>query len=94
MNTQQSIAVMESTNNELFFTVREVAKRLRCSQALIYGLISKGKLGGFRIGSGRGGIRISEAYIQAFLNSARLKSDVEVPASKPPRQLLKHLKLT
>ena len=83
-----------SANEQMLFTVAEVAEQLRCSQALVYALVSKGRLAGFRIGVGRGGIRISDADIQAYLASVRVNANEEVSVTKPPRRQLKHLKLS
>ena len=52
--------------------VSEVAEMLRCAESTVYALIDQGKLAGFRIGPHRGGIRISEDDVQAYLDGARV----------------------
>lgn len=72
-------------------TVREAAKRLEVSPALVYSLIAAGKLRYCRIGNGRGVLRISEAQLADYLTGAE---PVQSPAAAPVRrQKLKHLKL-
>ena len=48
-------------------TVADVAKRLRCSPSLVYGLCASGKLPHHRLGLGRGTIRVTEDQLEAFL---------------------------
>ena len=72
--------------------VKQVAERMGISAALVYVLVSKGKLTCFRIGLGRGSIRFSEEDVEAFeayLNSSRIESQL----IKPERPKLKHLRL-
>jgi excisionase family DNA binding protein len=69
-------------------TVKMVAKRLNCSTATIYELISSKRLRHYRIGTGRGGIRVSEDHIAEFL------SEAEVGLIAPPSKAkLKRLAL-
>lgn len=71
------------------FKVKSVAERLQCSPATVYALIASGKLRHYRIGTGRGAIRVSEDQIAEFLSGAEAKS-----TAAPPRPVkLKHLQL-
>jgi len=56
------------------FTIAEVAKRLRISLACVYALVETGRIPCYRIGVGRGTIRISEEQLQAFLDSVEQDS--------------------
>ncbi|MCC7423964.1 MAG: helix-turn-helix domain-containing protein [Planctomycetaceae bacterium] len=55
----------------MYLTVREVAKRLQVSASCVYQLIDMGKLPHFRIGVGRGVIRILEEDLNAYLSASR-----------------------
>ena len=72
-------------------TVHEVAKRLRISLACAYALIESREMAHYRIGVGRGTIRVSEEQIQAFLGKNEKKRPEKVPAASPVK--LKHLSL-
>lgn len=69
--------------------IADVAKRLDCSVANAYALIESGRLAHFRVGAHRGGIRVSEDQLQAFLDSASEGPDV----SRPARSRLKHVRV-
>jgi excisionase family DNA binding protein len=78
------------------FTVREVAKALRVSQAVIYGYVEAGLLVCHRLGArGRGAIRITEAQVEALLELRKTqKGPKPVKPSAPRRKLkLQHLSL-
>jgi excisionase family DNA binding protein len=47
--------------------VGDVAKQLNCSASLVYEHIASGRLRSYRIGKGRGGLRVSEEQLAAFL---------------------------
>lgn len=47
--------------------ISDVAKRLCISQACAYALVESKELGHYRIGLGRGTIRVSEEQLQDFL---------------------------
>jgi excisionase family DNA binding protein len=73
------------------FKVKVVAERLQCSQATIYALIASGRLRCYRIGTGRGALRVSEEQMAEFLSGA--ESRHAEPAPQPTRRLpkLRHL---
>jgi excisionase family DNA binding protein len=71
--------------------VRQAAVRLEVSVSTVYGLIAVGNLRCYRIGTGRGAIRIDESQIEAFLSGAESRSRQEPPREAPPR--LKHLRI-
>lgn len=71
-------------------TVKEAAVRLEVSSATIYAMIGSGKLRCYRIGNGRGVIRIGDEHLAEFLKAAE-----PAPAPPPaPRVRLKHLRLS
>ena len=53
-------------------TVAEVAKRLKVSPSAVYALCAQERLAHHRVGLGRGTIRVSEADLQAFIESCRV----------------------
>jgi excisionase family DNA binding protein len=59
--------------------------------ALVYSLISSGKLGHYRIGNGRGRLRIPEDAIEEYLARCTFGVREEKPAARMPR--LKHINL-
>ena len=68
--------------------VKEVAKQLKCSPALVYNLCAQGMLAHHRLGVGRGTIRISQADLDNFLSESHVTTaNLMVPAA------LKHLRL-
>jgi excisionase family DNA binding protein len=70
-------------------TVKEAAIRLEVSPGTVYALVSSGKLRCYRIGNGRGAIRIGEEHLSEFLKAAE-----PIPAPPPaPKVRLKHLRL-
>lgn len=72
------------------FRVSEVATLLRVSRTCVYQLVDSGKLGCFRIGIGRGAIRISQDDLTSFVEASRER--VKATASVPSHSAeLKHL---
>jgi excisionase family DNA binding protein len=69
--------------------VRDVALRLEVSPSLVYTLISTGKLKCYRVGMGRGCIRISEEQLAEYFRAAESRPPA-VPAARLVR--LKHLR--
>ncbi len=73
--------------------VRGAAARLEVSPATVYSLVASGRLGHYRVGLGRGAIRISEEHIAAYLLAAeRGVAPLQAP-SLARRINLKHLRL-
>jgi len=64
-NSQEPVAPggCERDHTTGYFTVDEVAERYRVSKRLVYEALSRGGMGGFKIG---GSWRVSEAALQAF----------------------------
>jgi excisionase family DNA binding protein len=54
-------------------TVQQVAAELQVSRATIYELCAQQKLPHFRVGIGRGAIRIQEADLAAFLQASKVE---------------------
>ncbi|WP_146599765.1 helix-turn-helix domain-containing protein [Novipirellula aureliae] len=75
-------------------TVNEVADRLNVAPSTVYGLLSQGRLKCYRIGLGRGTIRVSEDELARFL-AATVSDPSEHETEQPqePRQSLKHIKM-
>jgi excisionase family DNA binding protein len=72
-------------------TVRQAAARLEVSAATIYGLVASGKLMHYRIGNGRGVLRIPNDAIEEYLARCTFGVKEDRPAAPLPR--LKHLRL-
>jgi excisionase family DNA binding protein len=73
-------------------TVKEAAAILHVSPATVYQLCSERKLVHFRVGSGRGTIRVRQEDLDAFVAGVTVQP--EVPAApKPTPVKLKHLKV-
>jgi len=82
---------MQSNANSLL-TVREVAQWLRVSTATAYSLVKRGALPAMRVGIHGGAIRIRAEDVWDYLaNATQTTPWTEKP--KPPRVLLKHLRL-
>ena len=70
-------------------TVKQVKDRLNLSRSSVYALIDSGELKSYRLGAGRGAIRVSEKQLEDFLRSRESGG-----ASVPPVPLkLKNLSL-
>ncbi len=54
-------------------SVKEVAERLNVSLGTVYALVSKGTIKAFRIGIGRGTLRIPEESLDAYLKGAEVE---------------------
>ena len=65
-------------------TVRQVAERLGVSQALVYALVSAGKIVHERHGLGRGTIRVSEEALEAYRRSRSVGMQAEEAKGLPP----------
>ncbi len=72
-------------------TVKEVSTMLRVSPSLVYGLVDSGKLSCFRIGKGRGAIRISQSDLENFLINSQQSPPAPQDQLRHPK--LRHLKL-
>lgn len=72
-------------------TVRDVAERLRLSPSKVYELVAGRVLEHHKIG---GAIRVSEAQLDALLETTKREREEPIPAKRrPPRPRLRHLKL-
>lgn len=72
------------------FSVIQVAERLGVSVACVYALVESMELAHYRIGMGRGTIRVSDEQLQAYLGRHEQKRPVKAAAA-PVK--LKHLSL-
>ncbi len=81
---------MNSNSKELL-TVKEVASWLRLSLAEVYRLIRSGAVSHYRVGPGKGAIRLREADVATFLE-ARREGPRKPPEPIPKPRLLKHVK--
>lgn len=72
--------------------VKEAAARLEVCASTVYQLIESGVLGHYRIGTGRGVVRITEDHIAEYL--ARSEQVAKpLPAPAPKREIrLRHLR--
>lgn len=72
-------------------TVDQAAEYLLVARSTVYGLLSTGRLPYYSIGPNGGAKRISEADLQAYLESCRQGAE---PHKQPrPRHRLKHISL-
>lgn len=81
----------QPVGEETLLTVREVSRVLRVSINCVYNLVSQGKLPSYRIGAGRGAIRVKREDINAYLATCRREKGEE--AARLPHPRLKHLSL-
>jgi excisionase family DNA binding protein len=72
------------------YTVKNVAERLRVSQGTVYAAIADGRLRSYRLGRGRGAIRILEEGVRKFLEQAAVEPP---PPAIKPQSGFRHLKL-
>jgi excisionase family DNA binding protein len=73
--------------------VAEIAERLRCSQSLVYAAVASGRLRAYRIGRGKGGIRISEEQLSAFLQATESGGQSPPPLVVKRPATFKHLRV-
>jgi excisionase family DNA binding protein len=71
--------------------VKAIAERLEICESIVYGWIADGELPHLRLGAKghRGGIRVEEADLQAFLNSRKVGAGVAAPKPPPTRRPVK-----
>jgi excisionase family DNA binding protein len=67
--------------------VKQAAERLGVSRSLVYALVASGRLRHYRVGVGRGTIRIEEDALQ------EVKKVAAAGADEPPAAGLRHLTL-
>ena len=79
----------QKSEEQDLLTVREVARLLRVSQNCVYELVAKGGIAAYRLGAGRGTIRIKRDHVQAYLEACRVEQTE--PRAHLPRPQLKHL---
>ena len=77
--------------DDVLLTVREVAQVLRVSANCVYELVGNGKLVCYRVGAGRGAIRVRRTDVDAYLAACRMEKGEQAP--RVPRPRLKHLTL-
>ena len=80
-----------TAHEDVLLTVRDVAQVLRVSANCVYELVSSGKLVCYRVGIGRGAIRVRRVDVDAYLTACRMEKGEEAP--RLPRPRLKHLTL-
>ena len=76
--------------NSHLMSVRDVADRLGCSHANVYGLINRGLLPVICVGRSKG-YRIDPNDLEAFLRQRKVQYETAEPAA--PRPHLKHIRL-
>lgn len=81
----------EEGDSRTLLTVREVSRILRVSATCVYALVGSGRLACYRVGTGRGAIRIRRQDVGTYLAACRVEE--QAPAPKTIRPRLKHLKL-
>ena len=83
---------------EIVLTVKNVAELAGVSVALVYDWVTSGMLTHYRVGRAgrRGGIRIAEADLEAFLLTLRQgpePRETNPPAPKKSKRRFKHLSI-
>jgi len=68
--------------------VGDVAERLTCCPSHVYALIASGRLHCHRIGKGRGGLRVSDEQLAAFLKETELTG----PCSENEEEEFRHFR--
>jgi excisionase family DNA binding protein len=76
--------------NRQLLTVSEVARQLGVSPALVYQLVTQGRLACYRVGLRRGAIRFQASDVEAYLESCRVEPEER---RRVPRPRLRHIKL-
>ena len=71
-------------------TVKQVAERLEVSTATVYSLVAGGKLRHYRVGNGRGVVRVSDEQLAEYLREAESQRCI---SADQPKSSLKHLRL-
>jgi excisionase family DNA binding protein len=64
-------------------TVKDAARALEVSEALVYDLCKRGRLAHYRIGLGRGRIRIDPGQVAAFRAACRREATDAGPEAPP-----------
>lgn len=75
----------------MLLSVKEASQRLAVSRGCVYELIASGKLAHARIGCGRGTIRIPEAALAEYLETALQASSPRIAKTRRGRALFSHL---
>lgn len=83
--------VSQDAGATTLLTVREVSNLLRVSATCVYALVSAGRLACYRVGTGRGAIRIRRDDVEVYLSTCRVDGHRQTPRRIRPR--LKHLKM-
>lgn len=81
--------MLDKTEGVVVLKIHEVAERLRISQACAYALVEAKELAHYRIGVGRGTIRVSEQQLSEYLERKKVEQG-KATAQAPPVQL-RHL---
>lgn len=73
-------------------TVKQVAKYLGVSLGAVYALCAQGLLSHFRVGTGRGAIRIALEDLRAYLDRRRYAAKARLETEGEPQSLSQKLK--
>lgn len=80
------------TNDDKLLTVKEVALVLRLSLTETYRLVQSKELTHFRVGPGKGAIRVLERDVDLFLEKRRIGFSAEAPKPVIHKPALKHIR--
>ena len=75
----------------MLLSIKQAAERIQVGQTTVRGLCQQGKLRYFRIGLGRGVIRIDEGDLEEYLKGTMVGPEKAQPL--PPRERFKHLRV-
>ena len=87
-------AVSQRSKTEMgtnMLTVRDAAEQLQVSAACVYRIVQSGRLPCYRIGNGRGTVRIAEEDLAEYVSACRVEKTNRV--RRAPRSRLKHIKV-
>jgi excisionase family DNA binding protein len=85
---------MTSSGDEMeMLTVPEVAGYLRVSRSLVYQLTESGRLPTYRVGMGRGAVRVSKEDLSRYVESCKHETGETVVRPPRRREKLRHLKV-
>ena len=67
-------------------TVKEVADRLKCGVTTVYEMVASGDLKGFRLGAGKGGVRVLASSVEQLVTGPQEEVGEPSPAHRLRRK--------
>jgi excisionase family DNA binding protein len=88
-----AVKMVSKNPNVQLLTVSEVAEFLRLSRSSVYQMVERGILATYRVGFGRGAIRLSREELLRYVESCRTLSAGAARIPLRRKSKLRHLKL-